>query len=83
MSDSQTLSYRSRGRGENSGQALLEASDAQIVRFLGRFAEEKGLSLLMNALDDWSSEWRAPFAGAGRMENPAQVGPALSRYGLK
>lgn len=39
-----------------------------VVGYLGRFVPEKGLGLLMSALDDVRSPWRGLFLGSGRME---------------
>jgi glycosyltransferase involved in cell wall biosynthesis len=39
-----------------------------VIGFLGRFVEEKGVSLLMRALDGLPSKWRALFVGAGPAE---------------
>jgi len=41
---------------------------APVVGYLGRFTPEKGLSLLMNALDACPAPWRVMFVGAGPME---------------
>ena len=45
-----------------------EETGAPVVGFLGRFVEEKGIHLLMSALDRISSPWRALFVGAGPLE---------------
>ncbi len=58
---------RASGREVRKG-VYSDRSDAPVIGFLGRFVEEKGISLLMRALDDLSSEWRALFVGAGPME---------------
>jgi glycosyltransferase involved in cell wall biosynthesis len=39
-----------------------------VIGFLGRFVEDKGLELLMRALDRVPSSWRALFVGSGPME---------------
>jgi glycosyltransferase involved in cell wall biosynthesis len=39
-----------------------------VVGFVGRFVEEKGLGLLLRALDRVQSPWRALFLGGGPME---------------
>jgi phosphatidylinositol alpha-1,6-mannosyltransferase len=39
-----------------------------VVGYLGRFAPEKGLTLLQRALDGVRSPWRALFVGAGPLE---------------
>jgi glycosyltransferase involved in cell wall biosynthesis len=39
-----------------------------VVGYLGRFVPDKGLDLLMLALDRLAGEWRAMFVGAGPME---------------
>jgi phosphatidyl-myo-inositol dimannoside synthase len=41
---------------------------APVVGFLGRFIPEKGLDLLMRALDALSTPWRALFVGGGAAE---------------
>jgi glycosyltransferase involved in cell wall biosynthesis len=50
-----------------------------IVGFLGRFVPEKGLDVLMRALDALSTPWRALFVGGGAMEQPLRSWGA--RYG--
>jgi glycosyltransferase involved in cell wall biosynthesis len=40
-------------------------ADVPIVGFLGRFVPEKGLTLLMQALDRLATPWRALFLGSG------------------
>jgi phosphatidylinositol alpha-1,6-mannosyltransferase len=45
-----------------------------VIGYLGRFVPEKGLALLMDALDRTSAPWRALFVGGGKME------PALRRW---
>jgi phosphatidyl-myo-inositol dimannoside synthase len=42
--------------------------DACVVGYLGRFVEEKGLRLLMEALAASRSHWRALFVGGGPLE---------------
>ena len=44
-----------------------------IVGFLGRFVEEKGLKLLLEALDRVRSPWRALFIGRGPLEVSLQA----------
>jgi glycosyltransferase involved in cell wall biosynthesis len=41
----------------------------QVVGYLGRFTEAKGVRLLMNVLPDLKIPWRAMFVGAGPMEH--------------
>jgi glycosyltransferase involved in cell wall biosynthesis len=41
---------------------------ACVVGYLGRFVEQKGLRLLMNALDACQGEWHALFVGGGPLE---------------
>jgi glycosyltransferase involved in cell wall biosynthesis len=41
---------------------------APVVGYLGRFVPEKGLDLLMRALESLSTPWRALFVGSGPME---------------
>lgn len=50
-----------------------------VVGYLGRFVPEKGLGLLMNALDGVRSDWRALFVGGGRLER--ELRRWASRYG--
>ncbi|QDE66469.1 glycosyl transferase family 1 [Myxococcus xanthus] len=45
-----------------------ETSGPPVVGFLGRFVPEKGVSLLMDALDALDTPWRALFVGGGPME---------------
>jgi len=45
-----------------------------VVGYLGRFVEEKGLPMLMQALDRLRAPWRALFVGAGPLE------PQLRRW---
>src|SRR5262249_36571637 len=45
-----------------------EEEGPPVVGFLGRFAPEKGLDLLMRVLDGLSTPRRALFVGAGEME---------------
>jgi glycosyltransferase involved in cell wall biosynthesis len=40
-----------------------------VAGYLGRFVPEKGLALLMRALDAVTAPWRALFVGGGPMEN--------------
>jgi glycosyltransferase involved in cell wall biosynthesis len=46
----------------------VDTANAPVIGFLGRFVPEKGLVLLMNALDDVSSPWRMLFVGDGPMK---------------
>jgi len=39
-----------------------------VVGYLGRFVEEKGLEVLIRALDELPSDWRALFVGGGPLE---------------
>jgi glycosyltransferase involved in cell wall biosynthesis len=41
------------------------ATDQLRVGYAGRFVEEKGLDVLLNALHDLGGEWRADLAGSG------------------
>ncbi len=56
-----------------AGEALLrelgwEPSGPPVVGYLGRFVPEKGVPLLMEALERLPPPWRALFAGGGPME---------------
>ena len=51
-----------------------EAQGPAVVGYLGRFVPQKGLGLMMRALDRVSSPWRALFVGAGPLE------PALREW---
>jgi glycosyltransferase involved in cell wall biosynthesis len=42
--------------------------DAAVVGYLGRFVEQKGLEVLIRALDGCRGPWRALFVGGGPME---------------
>ena len=44
-----------------------------VVGYLGRFVPEKGLALLMRALDAVAAPWRALFVGGGAMEKDLQA----------
>ncbi|HEV8549831.1 MAG TPA: glycosyltransferase family 4 protein [Polyangiaceae bacterium] len=50
-----------------------------VVGFVGRFVPEKGLAVLMQALDGVSSPWRALFLGGGPLEPAIRAWAA--RYG--
>ncbi len=52
---------------------------APVVGFLGRFVPEKGLGLLMRALDALTTPWRALFVGSGAMESELRTWG--TRYG--
>jgi phosphatidylinositol alpha-1,6-mannosyltransferase len=45
-----------------------DAVHTPVIGFLGRFVPEKGLGLLMNALDNVSSQWRMLFVGDGPLK---------------
>ena len=45
------------------------AARPPVVGYLGRFVAEKGLDVLMRALDQTASPWRALFVGAGPLED--------------
>lgn len=49
--------------------ALGWRDDAPVVGFLGRFVPEKGLAMLMAALDGVTTPWRALFVGSGPLES--------------
>jgi glycosyltransferase involved in cell wall biosynthesis len=46
---------------------------APVVGYLGRLVPEKGVSLVMNALDATRSPWRALFVGGGPMESEVRA----------
>lgn len=48
-------------------------ADAIVVGYLGRFVEQKGLPLLIDALDRCGGEWRALFVGGGPLEPSLQA----------
>jgi glycosyltransferase involved in cell wall biosynthesis len=50
-----------------------------VVGYMGRFVEEKGVGLLMRALDRVATPWRALFMGGGPMEGGLRQWAA--RYG--
>jgi glycosyltransferase involved in cell wall biosynthesis len=60
-------------------RAALEWEDGglPVVGFLGRFVPEKGLRLLMSALDGAGRSWRALFVGGGSLE------PELRAWGAR
>lgn len=50
-----------------------------VVGYIGRFVEEKGVGLLMRALDRIAAPWRALFVGGGALEESLRQWAA--RYG--
>ncbi len=52
-----------------------------IVGYVGRFVTEKGLNLLMSALDEVEAPWRALFVGGGPMKSAIDLW--AKRYGDK
>jgi len=61
-----------------SGRRVIEhlewsSNGPPVVGYLGRFVPEKGLPMLMRALDDCRSPWRALFVGGGPMEDDIKV----------
>ncbi|NVI96770.1 glycosyltransferase family 4 protein [Myxococcus sp. AM009] len=63
------LFHPNRAAGESLRRELgWETSGPPVVGFLGRFVPEKGVSLLMAALDALDTPWRALFVGGGPME---------------
>lgn len=55
-------------RGRRTREALGWAADGPpVVGYLGRLVPEKGVELLMRALDAASGEWRALFVGGGAL----------------
>lgn len=59
---------------DNAGQHIRERlgwhdTEPTVIGFLGRFIPDKGLGLLMRALDGLRPPWRALFVGSGPMEN--------------
>jgi glycosyltransferase involved in cell wall biosynthesis len=54
-----------------------DAGGPPVVGYLGRFVPEKGLSLLMRALDAVTTPWRALLVGGGLME------PALRNWAAR
>jgi glycosyltransferase involved in cell wall biosynthesis len=58
-----------RGAGDEELRRLgWEREGAPVVGYLGRFVPEKGLELLMGALEKVRTPWRALFVGGGPME---------------
>jgi glycosyltransferase involved in cell wall biosynthesis len=45
-----------------------EADGPPVIGYLGRFVSEKGVELLMQALDNVNAPWRALFVGSGPLE---------------
>jgi glycosyltransferase involved in cell wall biosynthesis len=67
-----------------AGRAVRESLGWQdkgppVIGFVGRFVPEKGLALLMNALDEVRSPWRALFLGGGPLE--ASIRSWAKRHG--
>jgi glycosyltransferase involved in cell wall biosynthesis len=60
--------YPDRHSREQTRQLLGWDEKVPLVGFLGRLVPEKGLDLLMNALNQLSTPWRALFVGTGSME---------------
>ena len=62
--------YRPNAQARGEIHRALGWSDAgpPVVGYLGRFVPEKGLSLLIKALDAQKSPWRALFVGGGALE---------------
>ncbi len=56
-----------------------ESDSPRVVGYLGRFVPEKGLGLLMRALSQTESPWRALFVGGGPLE--AELRQWASHYG--
>ncbi len=56
----------------DAGRAILQklgwTPGPPVIGYLGRFVPDKGIALLMRALDSLSGDWRALFVGAGPME---------------
>ncbi len=48
-----------------------------VVGFLGRFVEEKGVALLMSALEEIATPWRALFVGSG------PLAPVLQKWAAR
>jgi glycosyltransferase involved in cell wall biosynthesis len=55
------------GRGVGAALGWTEAGPP-VVGYLGRFVEDKGLRVMMRALDATRTPWRALFVGGGPME---------------
>jgi len=56
-----------------------DAAGPPVVGYLGRFIHDKGVRLLMRALDGVPSSWRALFVGGGPLERELRAW--ASRYG--
>ena len=55
--------------GEAARRRLGWKPDALVVGFLGRFVEQKGIAILIEALRHSSSDWHALFVGGGPLES--------------
>ncbi|MBU8896339.1 glycosyltransferase family 4 protein [Corallococcus sp. M34] len=68
------LFHPNRPAGEDflSGQGWT-SDGPPIVGYLGRFVPEKGVPLLMAALERLSTPWRALFVGGGPLEDPLRA----------
>jgi glycosyltransferase involved in cell wall biosynthesis len=54
--------------GHETRRALGWADDDYVVGYLGRFVEQKGLTVLTDALERLPGPWRALFVGGGPLE---------------
>jgi len=60
-------------RAESRRRLGWSDAGAPVVGYLGRLVPEKGVSLLMNALDATRSPWRALVVGGGPMESSVRA----------
>ncbi len=67
----------------DAGRAILQKLGWEpgppVVGYLGRFVPDKGLGLMMRALDQLTGDWRGLFVGAGPME--AEMRTWAARHG--
>ena len=63
-----------RGSGAAIRRQVGWSEDAQVVGYLGRFAPQKGITELCDALDGMKAPWHALFVGGGELQ------PALERF---
>ena len=74
-----SISTGSRGARDRKNSPRMAGRGTSGGGYMGRFVPEKGLSLLMRALDRIATPWRALFVGGGAMDTSIRQWAA--RYG--